>query len=141
MAYDLDLFLGEVEVTDGNLTIRGDEAAGGNAKIVYLQLTSIATPELPPILGDANDDGMVDDKDASILGAHWRQSGTTWANGDFNEDGYVNDMDAAILAAHWMQGSASRWFGSRAQRHRAVGDARRAACWLVEWFAAIGGVS
>ena len=28
-----------------------------------------------PILGDANDDGVVDDKDASILGANWLQSG------------------------------------------------------------------
>jgi beta-xylosidase len=56
-----------------------------------------------PIAGDANDDGVVDDEDASILGAHWLRSGTGigWAQGDFNRDGEVNDADAAILAAHW----------------------------------------
>ena len=56
-------------------------------------------------LGDANDDGVVDDLDASILGAHWRQQeGATWAMGDFNGDYAVNDEDAAILAAHWHEG-------------------------------------
>jgi hypothetical protein len=59
----------------------------------------IATP--PPLLGDANNDGYIDDKDASILGSHWLASGANWSMGDFNEDGYVNDKDAAILAAHW----------------------------------------
>ena len=58
------------------------------------------------IPGDANGDGAVDDKDASILGSHWLRSGdATWADGDFNNDGAVNDADAAILAAHWGQGS------------------------------------
>ena len=53
-------------------------------------------------LGDANGDGWVDDKDASILGAHWLQMGDAhWFDGDFNGDGNVNDADAAILAAHW----------------------------------------
>ena len=57
---------------------------------------------LSRILGDANDDGEVDDMDASILGANWLvPSGATWADGDFNGDGKVNDRDAAILAAHW----------------------------------------
>ncbi|MCX7427112.1 MAG: PEP-CTERM sorting domain-containing protein, partial [Planctomycetia bacterium] len=54
------------------------------------------------ILGDANGDTFVDDKDASILGAHWMQNeGVGWGDGDFNEDGVVNDKDAAILAANW----------------------------------------
>jgi hypothetical protein len=53
-------------------------------------------------LGDANDDGVVNAVDASILGAHWLQaSGATWRDGDFNADRQVNDADAAILAAHW----------------------------------------
>jgi hypothetical protein len=51
--------------------------------------------------GDANGDGVVNDVDASILGAHWLAGGATWAMGDFNADGYVNDKDAAIMAAHW----------------------------------------
>ena len=56
------------------------------------------------IVGDANGDYVVDDQDASILGAHWqRQAGATWADGDFNADGKVDDRDAAIMAAHWGQ--------------------------------------
>jgi hypothetical protein len=54
-------------------------------------------------LGDANADGVVDDRDASILGAHWLQTGN-WFDGDFNGDGIVNDKDAAVLAAHWGEG-------------------------------------
>jgi hypothetical protein len=53
-------------------------------------------------LGDANADGVVDDKDASILGKNWLVgSGATWGMGDFNGDYRVNDADAAIMAAHW----------------------------------------
>jgi hypothetical protein len=60
---------------------------------------------VPPGQGDANDDGVVDDRDASILGAHWRQtSGANWEDGDFNNDRAVDDRDAAILAAHWNAG-------------------------------------
>ena len=52
------------------------------------------------IPGDADDDGRVDDLDASILAAHWRLAGgATWMDGDFNGDGAVDDRDAAILAA------------------------------------------
>ena len=40
-----------------------------------------------PLLGDANIDGVVDDKDASALGTNWQvQSGATWFMGDFNFD-------------------------------------------------------
>jgi hypothetical protein len=53
------------------------------------------------LLGDANDDGVVDDEDASIVGANWMAAGVGFGGGDFNEDGVVNDKDAAIMAAHW----------------------------------------
>jgi hypothetical protein len=56
-----------------------------------------------PLPGDANRDGVVNDIDASIVGAHWMSSGADWMSGDFNFDGLVNDMDAVILAAHWQQ--------------------------------------
>jgi hypothetical protein len=55
-------------------------------------------------LGDANLDGAVDEKDASVLGANWMSTGAGWMDGDFNRDGSVNDEDAAILAAHWGEG-------------------------------------
>jgi hypothetical protein len=61
-----------------------------------LTVSKIAGP------GDANGDDVVNDEDASILGANWQvQLGATWAMGDFNEDGKVNDQDAAIMAAYW----------------------------------------
>jgi hypothetical protein len=67
------------------------------------------TPPFVPLPGDANSDQVVDDKDASILGKNWLQSGTEigWAQGDFNADQAVNDKDAAIMAAHWTLGESS----------------------------------
>jgi hypothetical protein len=65
------------------------------------EIANLAAPRLP---GDANDDRVVDDKDASILGANWLTSGALWEEGDFNGDDNVNDADAAILAAHWSPG-------------------------------------
>jgi hypothetical protein len=65
----------------------------------------IVTPPLIP--GDANLDNVVNDEDASILAAHWQQSGegVGWGDGDFNDDGIVNNEDASILAAHWQETS------------------------------------
>ena len=57
-----------------------------------------------PLLGDANNDGLIDDADASILASHWQQTGG-WADGDFSGDGLVNDQDASIMAAHWTEGT------------------------------------
>jgi hypothetical protein len=63
-----------------------------------------SSPERLP--GDANGDGVVNDTDASIVGAHWMITGAQWVDGDFNDDTVVNDRDAAILAAHWTQTAA-----------------------------------
>ena len=57
----------------------------------------------PGILGDANLDGTVDEKDASVVGANWLGTGKAFTDGDFNLDGTVDDADAAILAANWGQ--------------------------------------
>jgi hypothetical protein len=73
----------------------------GHERRVYDDVTVLVDPGLP---GDANGDGVVDDADASILGAHWQQTGgAAWRDGDFDHDGNVNDADAAILAGHWNQ--------------------------------------
>jgi hypothetical protein len=58
-----------------------------------------------PIPGDANLDNIVNDADASILAAHWQQSGAEigWGDGDFDGNNIVNDADASILAAHWQE--------------------------------------
>ena len=71
----------------------------GGASLFAYELVSL-------IPGDANEDGVVTDADASILAAHWQMmEGATWVNGDFNGDGRVNDEDASILAAHWQEGT------------------------------------
>jgi T5SS/PEP-CTERM-associated repeat protein len=78
------------------------DGAGGNLDGFTLLTVETISHSIP---GDANDDGVVDDKDASILGAHWLQSVSGgFGDGDFNYDGHVNDADAAILAAHWGEG-------------------------------------
>ena len=41
------------------------------------------------------------------MGSNWMASGVGWSGGDFNNDGIVNDKDAAILAAHWGQSESS----------------------------------
>ena len=63
-----------------------------------LSIESLAMP------GDANADGAINDKDATILAAHWGQQVDEWTNGDFNGDGWVNDIDATILASRWYVG-------------------------------------
>lgn len=58
-----------------------------------------------PLLGDADLDGDVDERDASILALHWKvASGVDWADGDFNGDRRVDERDASIVASHWHQG-------------------------------------
>ncbi len=59
--------------------------------------------------GDANLDGTVNNKDATLLAANWQKmSGATWGEGDFNDDGKVNDVDATILATNWHSSSGSQ---------------------------------
>jgi hypothetical protein len=84
----------------------GGATAGSTAGYDHVRLMIGWEPLLP---GDANDDGVVDDRDASILAANWLQSGAGigFAEGDFNEDHVVNDKDAAILAAHWNETSGA----------------------------------
>ena len=51
--------------------------------------------------GDANNDGVVNMLDFSILAANWNLSGKAWEQADFNGDGVVNMLDFSILAANW----------------------------------------
>ena len=78
----------------------------GAGSISWEGVTLDVVGKLP---GDANLDGVVDDKDASIVGANWMSTSAGWQQGDFGGggpgdwgglDGIVDDKDAAILAAH-----------------------------------------
>ena len=65
-------------------------------RLVVEPLTAMVVP------GDTNEDGTVDNQDATILGVNWQaMSGATWTMGDFNGDGMVDDKDASIMAANW----------------------------------------
>ncbi|MGD9126937.1 MAG: acetylxylan esterase [Planctomycetia bacterium] len=57
--------------------------------------------------GDANQDGVVDASDATILAGNWQAHSATWAMGDFNGDGVVNASDATILAGNWQYGTSA----------------------------------
>ena len=100
-------FLGDLELSGFDLNAFGllslDFGVINPAANVYIDDLVYSNVARPLIPGDANADGKVDDKDASILGAHWQKAVSGWTEGDFNVDGYVNDADAAILAAHWGQ--------------------------------------
>jgi hypothetical protein len=63
-------------------------------------LANIKTCKFPP--GDANEDGVVDVFDLSILAANYGGSGMTWENGDFNNDGVVDALDLSIMAANYV---------------------------------------
>ena len=58
------------------------------------------------LVGDANGDGVVDDKDLSLLLANWNQDRTGepdggWSKGEFNGEAPVQDADLSLLLANW----------------------------------------
>ena len=63
------------------------EAVGGPAVLVRYTLA-----------GDANLDGVVDDRDVDLF-VRGYGAGTMWSDGDFNYDGVVGDADLDLLAS------------------------------------------
>jgi hypothetical protein len=59
------------------------------------------------MIGDTNNDGMVDVGDLGILAANYGQINRTCAQGDFNDDGLVDVGDLGILAAHYDEGTSA----------------------------------
>ncbi len=51
--------------------------------------------------GDANMDGVVDGRDATVLATNWLSREASWESGDFNGDGIVNGIDITLLSANW----------------------------------------
>jgi hypothetical protein len=62
--------------------------------------------------GDANLDGLVNDDDATILGATYAPAATdaTWALGDFDYNGRVDDDDATLLGAFYDPSASAQLF-------------------------------
>lgn len=52
------------------------------------------------LIGDVNDDRIVDDVDLSLLTRAWK---TFTVDADFNEDVLIDDIDLSLLVAHWGQ--------------------------------------
>ncbi len=75
---------------------------GGDLKM-YLDDIEVYSGDAitPPIPGDANCDGVVDEEDAARLAVNWLAGGADWSMGDFNDDHKVDDLDATIMATNW----------------------------------------
>ncbi len=79
----------------------------GTIEVDYVRMMEGAfAPEAVVLLpGDANYDGVVNEKDAARLAANWLATDAGWTMGDFNDDGVVNDLDATLMAANWGRSS------------------------------------
>lgn len=52
----------------------------------------------PHIVGDFNNDGLVNSVDLSMMTAAWNTSNSTY---DLNHDGTVNSLDYTIMVQNW----------------------------------------
>ena len=52
------------------------------------------------LIGDVNDNRVVDDIDLSLFTRYWKAYDR---QGDFNEDGAIDDIDLSLFASHWNQ--------------------------------------
>ncbi len=102
-----DLWSGTIAPGDG--TNSGYVLFSREGAEVYYDDLNVTADTLPVIKpGDANKDGVVNEKDASLLAANWLTGpDATWKMGDFNDDGYVNDLDATLMASNWTVAGAS----------------------------------
>jgi len=115
--------LGDVAVLDRLLLITDESTAGDGVKGIYSFVIeengsftmlgdivdlgqrpeSIATWVPPPLPGDLNGDGCVDQADLGILLADWGCAGGD-CPGDCDGDGDTDHSDLGILLAHWGEG-------------------------------------
>jgi hypothetical protein len=52
------------------------------------------------VIGDTNDDGLVDSADVANVMSHIGTAQSTWTNGDLNYDGVVDAKDLALVNTH-----------------------------------------
>ena len=82
------------------------ESAATNFAGVPAALTSGALI-VPPMTGDADLDGDVDETDLGRLQDHFGTAGgAEWTEGDFNGDGAVDDLDLSLLLSRFGQSAA-----------------------------------
>lgn len=76
----------------GDNTVRVQAKSGDRLSII---VTGTVRRRL---IGDVNDDRVVDDIDLSLFTRHWKRFDI---QSDFNEDGMIDDIDLSLLASHW----------------------------------------
>lgn len=76
-------------------------AEGNGALAPRLLLNAMA---VSPIMGDANDDGIVNALDSEFVAAHWGETGPL---GDVNGDMIVDILDVSLISANWNTGLAT----------------------------------
>ena len=54
------------------------------------------------MLGDANNNGIVDVEDLNIVGKNWLKTDKTYSEGDFDGDGIVGIADLEIIGTNWL---------------------------------------
>ena len=58
------------------------------------------------LVGDANEDGIVNGQDIAEIASHWLQTGGSVV-GNVNGDEIVNGQDIAAVASHWLNSAAA----------------------------------
>ena len=112
----VDQWSGDQANNAGVVIIGPDLTEANNKSFSQFSSNQDVTPSLRPKLtieysagvrvGDANLDGVVDDRDLSLLLANWGQDVTGepdggWGKGEFNGIAPVQDADLSLLLANW----------------------------------------
>ena len=72
---------------------------GSSWDIGAYEYTGVVTPPTP-IIGDFNNDRLVNSLDFSLLVSAWNQNNATY---DINHDGIVNSLDYVVMVQNWTQ--------------------------------------
>jgi len=100
---------GKLDVADVNFTYTPSVgAAFAQLQVIVKGATTQAYYDgaqffnaVPTKPGDANGDGLVNIKDATLVSLNWGKTGATLAQGDLNGDGLVNIKDATLVSLNW----------------------------------------
>jgi len=94
--------LGALTNTSGTylltLTAVGSGIADGAGNPLTISATDTWVANIPPVVGDGNNDGVVNIFDVNIVSSNW---GTAGPAGDVNHDGTVNIFDINLISANW----------------------------------------
>jgi hypothetical protein len=88
----------EVQLFDNavlGLTTLNDQPVDANSLIVSLNH-----------IGDANNNGVVDIQDQSLITNNWQHPASTPTKGDLDHDGFVDIQDLTLVTNNWQQSSS-----------------------------------